>query len=109
MVALLAGLAVAGGLAGCDRPGFDVAAWARERGNYSGENRRGAMVAALGEAGIRAGTGRDRVRGLLGEPDASGPDVDVYYLGRSRIGPHFETLRLAYDGGRMRGLTVHRD
>lgn len=76
---------------------FDKAGWAAERGNFDRESRRGAMVSGLDEAGIVAGASRDTVRGLLGDPDSTGPAADIWFLGRSATGPSFETFRVDYD------------
>ncbi|WP_157080644.1 hypothetical protein [Methylobacterium variabile] len=60
--------------------------------------------------GPAPGIARERVRALLGPPDAGGADEEVYFLGRSTTGPHFETYRIAYDGdGRAARLSVRRD
>lgn len=88
---------------------FDKARWAAERGNFKGENARAAMVPSIDEAGIRRGATRDQVRALLGEPDSTGPAADIYYLGRSRSGPSFETLRIDYAAdGTVTGTAVRR-
>ncbi|UVO49620.1 outer membrane protein assembly factor BamE [Sphingomonas sp. SUN019] len=75
---------------------FDKAGWAAERGNYDGESKRGAMVSGIDDAGVRVGATRDQVRSVLGDPDSTGPAADIYYLGRSRSGPSFETFRVDY-------------
>ncbi|WP_294252606.1 hypothetical protein [uncultured Sphingomonas sp.] len=105
------GTIVALALAGCGgaQMQFDKSAWAAERGNYDGENRRGAMVSQLGGAGVVAGASREAVRELLGEPDSSGPSADIYYLGRSATGPSFEIYRIEYDAaGKLRTAQVQR-
>ncbi|MFS0737600.1 hypothetical protein ABC347_11165 [Sphingomonas sp. 1P06PA] len=105
LAALLVGLAACGGTG----MAFDKAAWAAERGNYDGENRRGAMVSDLDEAGIVPGASRDQVRALLGDPDSHGPEADIWYLGRSATGPTFENYRVDYDpAGRVKAATVRR-
>lgn len=107
--AILAALLI--GLAACGGTGmtFDKAAWAAERGNYDGESRRGAMVGALDDAGVVPGATRDQVRALLGEPDSSGPEADIWYLGRSGTGPSFENYRVGYDkAGRVTDAAVRR-
>ena len=98
-------------MAGCGdgAMAFDSAKWAAERGNYDGESARTTMVAAARDAGLRPGASRAAVRGLLGEPDSTGPAADIYFLGRSRSGPSFETLRIDYDaGGRVSAAAIRR-
>lgn len=85
-------------LATCEGNGmsFDRDAWAAEPGNRDRISRRGEMVAAAAEAGGRVGATRAEVRALLGAPESSGADGDVYYLGRSAFGPSHESLEILY-------------
>jgi hypothetical protein len=76
---------------------FDKARWTAEQGNFDSDSARSAMVGGIDEAGVRAGATRRYVRMMLGEPDSMGPGADIWYLGRSRSGPSFETLRINYD------------
>ena len=104
-------LALALVASGCGRASrsFDKAAWAAERGNYDRKSSRGAMVGGLDEAGIVIGAPRARVRTLLGEPDSTGPQADIYFLGRSTTGPVFEAYRIDYGpDGRVRAAAVRR-
>lgn len=88
---------------------FDKTRWAAERGNYDGESARGAMVSSIDDAGVRVGATRDQVRSVLGEPDSTGPAADIYYLGRSRSGPSFETYRIDYStAGTVTAMGVRR-
>lgn len=88
---------------------FDKEGWAAERGNADGENRRIGMVSDLDDAGVKPGATRDGVRALLGEPDGTDPDADVYFLGRSRSGPSYESLRIEYTAqGIVAGTQVRR-
>ncbi|QAY77419.1 hypothetical protein [Sphingosinicella sp. BN140058] len=106
---LAIGIAIA--LSSCDRgrTSFDRQTWAAERGNYDGANRRAAMVSALEKAGVVPGAARPSVRGVLGEPDSTGPAADIYFLGRSEVGPSFEILRIDYDrDGMVRRTSVGR-
>lgn len=98
---VLAAAAAAIMVAGCeeDSVGFDTSGWQAERGNATGANARGAMVATLDEAGVRVGASRDQIRAILGEPDSTGPRADIYFLGRSATGPSFDTYRIDYDAG----------
>ena len=91
---LLAALAVVG--CGGDVAEFDKQAWAAERGNYDGVNRRGELVTGLEAAGVRPGARREQVRMLLGEPDGTGPDADTYFLGRTKYGIEYETYTIHY-------------
>lgn len=95
----------------CDKgqASFDRQTWAAERGNYDGANRRAAMVSALEKAGVLPGATRPSVRGVLGEPDSTGSAADIYFLGRSEVGPSFEVLRIDYSGdGKVRRTSVGR-
>jgi hypothetical protein len=93
----------------CDA-GFDRAAWAAERDNRTGESRRAAMVRDLDKAGVHRGASRGLVAGLLGTPDATNPERDLWYLGRSATGPSFEALEVSYrSDGRVERVVVTRD
>lgn len=76
---------------------FDTAAWTRERGNFDRHSRRAALVGDLPAAGVVAGAPRATVRTALGEPDASDPGQDIYFLGRGDYAPDTELLVIAYD------------
>lgn len=102
-------LGIVVGTVACDR-GFDRAAWAAERGNRTGESRRGEMVGDLERAGIHPGASRTEVAALLGTPDASNPVRDLWYLGRSATGPSYEALEVAYrPDGRVERVALTRD
>ncbi len=75
---------------------FDRQRWAAEQGKYDVANQRAGMVAALRERHLRAGMPRAEVRALLGTPDASGPQRDTWFLGRSGVGPSIETWVVDY-------------
>ncbi len=77
--------------------GFDKASWASGKGNYEGKNPRIAMVNDAQDAGVKVGATRNQVRALLGEPDASGPNGDTWYLGRSSYAPDYQTFIVSYD------------
>ena len=80
---------------------FDKVSWAAERGNYDRDSKRGGLVAGLESAGVKVGASREAVRAQLGEPDSTGPAADVYFLGRSAVGPSFETYRIEYSPAGM--------
>lgn len=84
------------GACGESAMGFDKAGWAAERGNYDGKSARAGMVGELVAAGVKPGADRATVRALLGEPDSTGPNGDIYYLGRSSVGPSFESYHIEY-------------
>ncbi|PSJ37649.1 hypothetical protein [Allosphingosinicella deserti] len=108
-IAPMLGLALFASACGRAPISFDKAGWAAERGNYDRKSSRGAMVGGLDEAGIVIGAPRERVRALLGEPDSTGPQADIYFLGRSATGPGFETYRIDYEpGNRVRAASVRR-
>lgn len=75
---------------------FDSARWRTERGNATGENVRSEMAGSLGGAGVVSGATRKAVRELLGPPDGDDPEGDLYFLGRSRTAPDYETLTIHY-------------
>lgn len=75
---------------------FDSASWRKERGNATGESARSAMAASLDGAGVVVGATREKVRDLLGPPDGSDKDGDLYFLGRSDLAPDYETLTIRY-------------
>lgn len=77
--------------------GFDKETWASGKGNYEGKNPRIAMIAAVEAAGVKVGATRVQVRALLGEPDSSGPNGDIWYLGRSTYAPDYQTFEISYD------------
>jgi outer membrane protein assembly factor BamE (lipoprotein component of BamABCDE complex) len=77
--------------------GFDKAVWASGKGNYEGKNPRIAMVNDAQHAGVKVGATRSAVRSLLGEPDSSGPNGDIWYLGRSTYAPDYQTFEVIYD------------
>lgn len=76
---------------------FDRAAWQAGAGNRSGANPRGALVEAARAAGVKPGATRDDIRALLGAPDSSGPEADIWYLGRDTMSVDFRRLRVDYD------------
>ena len=78
---------------------FDRAAWDEGRGEYSGRNPRLQLVSAAREAGLIKGASRVDVLRLLGEPDATRPGRDQWFLGRSDVSPDFKRLVVTYDGG----------
>jgi hypothetical protein len=80
-------------------PGFDRDSWRREAGNQTGESRRGALLAGARAAGLVTGASRDSIHDLLGPPDSTRPGLDIWYLGRSSVGPSFESLHVRYDAG----------
>jgi hypothetical protein len=86
--------------------GFDRAGWARGAGNYDGANVRLDMVSSAREAGVGVGAPRDKIRELLGQPDSTGPETDIWYLGRSDHAVDFLQLRIRYDA---RGLASSVD
>ena len=94
-------------LTGCwDR--FDAETWRSEAGNWQGENARAGMVGAVRDR-ITPGTPRDDVRALLGAPDSSEPDADLYVLGRAQYGVDFEMLEVSYDArAHVVALTLRR-
>ena len=76
---------------------FDRAAWAKGAGNHDGENPRAALVASAQAAGVRPGAPRAEIRALLGEPDSTGPEADIWYLGRGGYSVDYRVLRVDYD------------
>lgn len=79
--------------------GFDTARWIEGRGAADTDNPRIGMVADAARAGVRPGATRATVRALLGEPDGTGPDGDVWFLGRSTVAPDFQSLHVDYRAG----------
>lgn len=66
------------------------------------------MATALGSR-LPPGTPRAAVRALLGDPDFSDDRHDVYSLGRSTMGPHFESQSISYDAaGRIAEMRRRR-
>ncbi|WP_425257821.1 hypothetical protein ACPOLB_20160 [Rubrivivax sp. RP6-9] len=97
LVALLAALPATGcGDAVTDTGEFDRQRWAAGHGQYDAPNPRAGMVAALRERHLRVGMPRADVRALLGIPDASAPQRDTWFLGRSGVGPSIETWVVEY-------------
>ena len=92
--ALLASLSACGSAS----VSFDKGKWASGKGNYDGENPRGWMVSDAREAGVKVGATRISIRALLGVPDSTGPDGDIWYLGRGGYAPDYETFEIKYDG-----------
>lgn len=76
---------------------FDKEKWASGKGNYEGENPRGWMISGAKEAGVKVGATRATIRALLGTPDSTGPDGDIWYLGRGGYAPDYETFEIKYD------------
>jgi hypothetical protein len=93
LIAISIGLSSCGGA----NMAFDKAKWASEKGNYSGENARSAMITSLDQAGVVKGTSRERVREILGPPDGFTGNQDNWYIGRSPAGPSFETFTIVYN------------
>lgn len=77
--------------------GFDRASWTAGAGNHDGENPRAALVEDAREAGVRPGARRADVRALLGDPDSTGPEADIWYLGRASYSVDYRVLRVDYD------------
>lgn len=87
---------------------FDSAAWRAEQGNFTGVNARQGLVAAAALV-LKPGTPRAEVEAALGVPDGRGEARDVYALGRSSVGPSYETLIVEYDAaGRVTGHRLGR-
>lgn len=106
--ALLGTATAAGGWLALRGDGFDADAWRREAGNHSGPNARSNKATALGSR-LPPGTPRAAVRALLGDPDFSDELQDVYSLGRSTMGPHFESQAITYDAaGRIAAMERRR-
>lgn len=86
---------------------FDSATWKSQRGVTGTDNRRGALVGAAGEA-LEPGMARDAVHALLGAPDSTREDVDVYELGRSPYGVDEEYFEVRYRDGRVASHALGR-
>jgi hypothetical protein len=76
---------------------FDKEEWASGRGNSREKNPRIGMVSDAEEAGVKVGATRASIRALLGEPDSTGPDGDIWYLGRGDYSLDYQTLEISYD------------
>ena len=91
-------------------PVFDRTVWDQGRGNYGDRNPRLNMVSAAEEAGLVEGRARADVLALLGEPDATRPGRDQWYLGRSDLSPDYQRLVVTYDaGGQVAEVAVRTD
>jgi hypothetical protein len=97
LIAISLGLSSCGGT----NMAFDKAKWAAEKGNYSGDNARSAMITSLDKAGVVKGTPRDKIREILGAPDGFEDRQDNWYIGRSPTGPSFEIFTIVYDGNNI--------
>jgi hypothetical protein len=111
----LAVLALLGGLAlardGRDM-GFDAEEWRAqgERGPdaFADENPRGGMAGELMREHLVAGADRDDIRELLGPPQFSQGETDVYELGRATFGVSYEQLAVEYEDGELVRAFVRR-
>jgi outer membrane protein assembly factor BamE (lipoprotein component of BamABCDE complex) len=77
--------------------GFDKEQWASGKGNFDGESPRDSMVSDAEKAGVKIGATRASIRALLGEPDGTDPEGDVWYLGRGYYVPDNQRLEILYD------------
>lgn len=95
---IVVGMALMLAAVGCDQHlGFDRARWEEGRGKIGDRNPRAEMVDEAVAAGLRPGAARERVRELLGAPDAEDSGGDLYYLGRQRWAPELHSLHIYYD------------
>jgi hypothetical protein len=76
---------------------FDKEKWASGKGNFDGESPRDSMVSNAEEAGVKVGAARASIRALLGDPDSTGPNGDIWYLGRGYYVPNNQRLEILYD------------
>jgi hypothetical protein len=87
--------------------GFDSKTWQAQRG-VEKNNTRGRMLGALDKY-LRVGMPRAEVQLLLGPPDHSEADRDVYELGRSPVGVDFESYVIQYDSaGKVTQFRISR-
>lgn len=84
-------------MSGCADPAFDVERWRQGEGVFDDENPRREMLDNIDRAGIEVGAARDRVRALLGVPDAIVDGAEIYFLGRADYAPEQHQLEIRYD------------
>lgn len=87
---------------------FDASAWQAQRGVAPKQNRRAALLPAL-QPLLQAGMSREQVRGLLGEPDRTRPDADIYQMGIAPFGIDIESYLILYDqAGKLKAHRLQR-
>ena len=91
---------------GCADPSFDVERWRQGEGVFDDENPRREMLDDIDRAGIVVGAGRERVRALLGVPDAITDGAEIYFLGRAAYAPEQHQLVIQYNAA---GIVKHID
>ena len=82
---------------GCADREFDAERWRQGRGVFDDDNPRREMLDDIDRAGIDVGTARERVRALLGAPDAMVDGAEIYFLGRAAYAPEQHQLVILYD------------
>jgi len=74
-------------MSGCVDQAFDVVRWRQGEGVFDAENPRREMLDNIDRAGIGVGAARERVRALLGVPDAIVDGAEIYFLRRAVYAP----------------------
>lgn len=77
--------------------GFDDVLWRDQYQKFNHDNPRSGMISDLEQEVLRKGMSQETVREILGPPEQTEGNMDLYDLGASPVGVDYEQYVIEYD------------
>ena len=87
---------------------FDADIWRAQKNTIEKNNPRATMIKELEEKYIRLGMSRQQIITLLGEPDTSTKNIDIYEIGTPPFSIGLEVYEINYQGDIVVGFRIRR-